>query len=145
MKMIEVDTKVENGRLKSNKATIKAIIKSFEGKFITISFKPQKRTRSGNQNKYYWGVIIPIWRELLFTEWGEHYSTKETHEFLKYNCNFIEKVNTTTGEIMRLSKSTTENSVTEQELFLDHARKLALEMFNTEIPLPNQQLTIYED
>jgi len=145
MKMIEVDTKVENGRLKSNKATIKAIIKSFEGKFITISFKPQKRTRSGNQNKYYWGVIIPIWRELLFTEWGEHYSAKETHEFLKYNCNFIEKVNTTTGEIMRLSKSTTENSVTEQELFLDHARKLALEMFNTEIPLPNQQLTIYED
>jgi hypothetical protein len=39
-----------------------------------------------------------------------------------------------------MSKSTTENTTTDQEIFHDRCRKLALEMFNVSIPLPNQQV-----
>jgi hypothetical protein len=99
-----------------------------------------RKQRSNNQNAYYHGVIVSIWQNILLTEWGDHYSKQETHEFLKYNCNYIEKVNEQTGEIVRMSKSTTENTTTDQEIFHDRCRKLALEMFGVEIKLPNEAI-----
>ena len=113
----------------------------FEGKTILITFQLNRKRRSNNQNSYYWAVIVPLWANILLTEWGEPYSIQETHEFLKYNCNFTEKVNENTGEVIRVSKSTKDNSTTEQEEFHLRARQLALEMFNVDIPEPNEQIT----
>ena len=142
MKSVEIITDVKNGNLSRNRNIIKKAISNFEGKTITITIKLSKKTRSNNQNSYYWGVILPIWKDILFNEWGEIFSTDETHEFLKFNCNYIEKVNEATGEVVRVSKSTKDNSTTDQEMFHLNARQLALEMFNVEIPEPNEQLTI---
>ena len=142
MKKIEIDTKVINGQMKQNRPLILKALKAFEGVNITVTISKRKKKRSTNQNSYYWAVIVPFWKQIFLDEWGEVYSQSQTHEFLKYNCNFTEKVNKETGEIIRVSKSTTENSTTDQELMCKQARDLALEMFNIEIPLPNEQINI---
>jgi hypothetical protein len=142
MKKIEIDTQVINGQMKQNRPLILKALKAFEGINITITIAKRKKQRSNNQNAYYWAVIVVFWQNILLTEWGDVYSKDQTHEFLKYNCNYIEKVNEETGEILRISKSTTENSTVEQELLCTNARNLALEMFNTVIPLPNTQMNI---
>ena len=142
MKKIEIISSVENGKLVRNRNRLLQAFKSFEGKVIVITVKRRSNARSSNQNRYYWGVIVPIWQEIILTEWGEIWSKEETHEFLKYNCNYIEKVNESTGEIIRVSKSTTENSTTDSEMMHKQARDLAYEMFNVTIPLPNEQINI---
>jgi hypothetical protein len=142
MKKIEITTSIINGKIKRNKNIVIDAFKTFEGKEFTLILKPFRKLRSNNQNAYYWGLVIPIWQKIIQDEWGEYYSKEEIHEFLKYNCNYIEKVNESTGEILRLSKSTTENSTTDQEAFHTQARNIAFEMFNIEIPLPNTQTQI---
>ena len=142
MKKVEIISLVENGRLKSNRGVISRVIEQFNGKEISITIKLNRKRRSGKQNSYYWAVIVPIWKDILYNEWGEFYSSADTHEFLKYNCNYQEKVNEGTGEVIRVSKSTQSNTTTDQELFHEHARKLAYDMFDAVIPLPNEQLTI---
>jgi len=142
LKLIEITSQVVGGKLKRNRKLLTDAVASFEGKTITITLKQKRTQRSSSQNAYYFGVIIPIWQNLLHDEWGEFYSIKETHEFLKYNCNYREKINTETGEILRVSKSTTENTTTDQEEFHEQCRRLAKEMFNTDIPLPNKQINL---
>lgn len=142
MKSIEIITNVVNGKINRNRSLLTKAIEQFNGKEIVIKISRKRKTRSNLQNSYYWGVIIPIWTNLLLTEWGEIHSKQETHEFLKYNCNFREVVNEVTGEIIKLSKSTTENSTVDMELFQEKARQLAFEMFNVTIPLPNEQVKI---
>ena len=142
MKKFEIITSIVNGKIKRNAKTVISAFKSFEGKNLILILKPLRKTRSISQNAYYWGVVIPIWQNILQSEWGEFYSKEETHEFLKYNCNYVEKVNMGTGEIIRLSKSTTQNSTTDQEEFHLKCRQLAEEMFSVIIALPNEQILI---
>lgn len=142
MKGVEIITRVENGTFKRNRSLIKQVIKQFEGKDILLKITKKRKTRSNEQNRYYWGVIIKFWQLLLIEEWGEYYTTNQTHEFLKYNCNYSEKVNEDTGEILRVTNSTTDNSTTDQEIFQEKCRRLADDMFGSLIPLPNEQMTI---
>lgn len=142
MKKIEITSSVVGGRLYRNRKRLAEAIASFEGKTINIIVKVSRKRRSDAQNGYYWAVIVVIWQKIFYEEWGEHYSKAETHEFLKFNCNYYEKVNERTGEIIRISKSTCDNSTVDQEMFHDNARKLAFEMFSVEIPLPNEQINL---
>lgn len=142
MKSFEIVTDVKNGSFSRNMNRIREAIRSYEGKTITLTIKVKRKQRSVKQNSYYWAVIVVIWRKIIQDEWGEFYSAADTHEFLKYNCNYVEKVNTDTGEVIRASKSTKENSTSEQEDFHLAARQLAETMFNVIIPLPEEQIKI---
>lgn len=141
MRKISIITEIKNGKLIRNQNLIKKAIESFEGKIIVMELKVNRNKRSNNQNRYYWAVIVPIWQNIIETEWGEYYGKNEMNEFLKYNCNFVEKA-TDSGEVLRTVKSSTTNDTQEQERFHDATRKLAMDMFNTDIPLPNEQITI---
>lgn len=142
MKSFEIITDVKNGSFSRNINRIREAIRSYEGKTLTLSLKVSRKERSINQNNYYWAVIVIIWRKLIQDEWQEFFTSNEVHEFLKYNCNYIEKYDETTGEILRISKSTKENSTVEQEEFHSRARELAFTMFKCEIPLPKEQIKI---
>ena len=133
--------KVVNGKL-TNADQLVSNLDKFEGKVVTIDVKLYKAKRSNNQNSYYWSVIVPLWKQILADEWGELRTLEQTHEFLKYNCNYDEKVNEDTGEVFKLSKSTTKNNTKEQEMFHEKCRQLAYENFNIVIPLPNEQAKI---
>lgn len=139
---ITVPIKILNGKFASNLNQVRDICTAHEGCLIHVTFHKRKNTRSLNQNSYYWAVIIPIIQNCIKEEWGELWTLDKTHDFLKNNCNFEELINEDTGEVVRRVKSTTENSTVEQEIFHEKCRKLASDFFNTQIPLPNENLEI---
>lgn len=135
-------TDVVNGNLKRNRGEITNALKSFEGKTIKLTIEKFTKTRSNNQNSYYWAVIIPILKDAIYNEWGEVWSKEKTHDFCKMQFNYLEKVNEYSGEIIRVPKSTTENTTTTQEEYNLEIRKFTKEWFNVEIPLPNENLNL---
>lgn len=129
-----------NGNLQRNKAKILQAIKSFDGKEIEIIIKRKRKSRSNPQNAYYFGVIIPITQRAINDEWGEIWSIQKTHEFLKNMFLYEERTNHDTSEIIKIPKSTTENSTLEQEMYHTQIRNFLLEWFNVDIPLPNEHI-----
>lgn len=114
MKKISIISDVNNGNLKRNRGEITNALKSFEGKTIKLTIEKFANKRSNNQNSYYWFVVIPILKDAILNEWGEVWSKEKTHEFCKMQFNYFEKINEETGEIVRVPKSTTENTTTTQ-------------------------------
>ena len=137
-----ITTEVKNSKLTRNRKLIMDVIASFEGKVIEITIQKKRKQRSNPQNRFYWGVIIPIWRNLLLNEWGEVHTNESTHEFLKMNFGYNERVDESTGEIFRSPRSTTENSTVEMEEYHEVLRQKAFEMFEAVIPLPNEQIEL---
>lgn len=142
MKKISIISDVNNGNLKRNRGEITNALKSFEGKTIKLTIEKFANKRSNNQNSYYWFVVIPILKDAILNEWGEVWSKEKTHEFCKMQFNYFEKINEETGEIVRVPKSTTENTTTTQEEYHLEIRKFTKEWFNVEIPLPNEHLNL---
>lgn len=70
--------RVSNGRLQlANKAGFIKAIQSMNGKDVEISVSTKSTGRTGNQNRYYWGVLIDV----IATETGNDPET--VHEALK--------------------------------------------------------------
>ena len=139
---IEITTSILNGLFKRNRTTVLTAIKSFEGKEVVITIDRLKKKRSNNQNSYYWGVLIPLTKKAILDTWGEVWSIEKTHSYLKENFCFYEKVNESTGEVIKVPKSTTENTTTEMEFYHLEIRKHLLEWFNVDAPEPNENLTL---
>ena len=53
---------------------------------------------------------------------------------------FSERINEDTGEILKIPKSTTENTTSDQEDYHTEIRQFMLEYFNVNCPLPNEQI-----
>jgi hypothetical protein len=139
---IQIKSLVQNGLLKRNRNLILDAINSFEGKEILITFEKPKKKRSNPQNSYLWSVLYPITQNAIKNEWGEIWNIEKVHEFYKIQFNVIEKVNEETGQIIKLPKSTTENTTTQQEEYHLQIREFLKEWFNINAPLPNEHLTL---
>jgi hypothetical protein len=55
---------------------------------------------------------------------------------------YYEKLNEATSEIIKVPKSTTENSTTDQEEFHSEIRNFLKEWFNIDAPLPNEDIML---
>ncbi len=138
----EIRSNVENGILKRNRNLLIDAIKSFEGQNVIVTIEKAKKKRSNPQNAYYWGVLIGITIEAIKNEWGEIWSIEKTHEFLKTKFLFFERVNESSGEILKIPKSTTENTTTDQENYHTEIRNFLKEWFNVDAPLPNDEIKL---
>ena len=70
-------------------------------------------------------------------------TNEQVHEMLK--LKFLKEsilVNEETGEYLERIKSTTELSTVDFMEYIQQIQKFAIEYFNTEIPDPNQELTL---
>ena len=141
MKKVTIYTEVKNGKI-TNRSKIVQILESFEGKRIEITFQRANKKRSNEQNRYYWGVIVPMFQQGIFDCFGEIWDIKTTHEHLKSNFNREEKVNKKTGEIVSLIKSTSQNSTIEMEEYHENIRTWMLTNMDIICPLPNEDLTL---
>lgn len=141
MKKITIYTEVVNGKLTNSNKIIEAY-KSFEGKRIEVTIQRAKKKRSNSQNRYYWGVIVPLFQQGIKECFGELWSSEKTHEHLKLNFNFEEKVNFKTSEVTRLYKSTSENSTIEMEEYQEKIRTWMFENMDIVVPLPNEDLLL---
>lgn len=142
MKSITVVSKVINGSITRNRNKIIDAIRCFEGKDIEITIKRKRKTRTTPQNAYMWGVIIPLTEDAIKKEWGEVWSKDKVHEFYKNMFLFHEKINEETGEVVRVPKSTTENTTVEQDEYHSQCREFLKEWFNVDCPLPNEEISL---
>lgn len=139
---IQIKSFVENGKLKRNRTLILDAIKSFEGKEVELTLDKPKNKRTNPQNSYLWSVLYPITQQAIKNEWGEVWNIEKVHEFYKMQFNITEKINEKTGQIIKLPKSTTENTTTQQEEYHLQIREFLQEWFNVTAPLPNENLTL---
>lgn len=104
-------------------------LKSLNGTNRVRITSARKGKRSGQQNRYYWGVIIKAFADYLYED-GTADSKLEAaeiaHEYLKrrFNSMAVSMINKETGEekIERLVKSTTKLSTKEFCDYVDRCR-----------------------
>jgi len=141
----QVITSIHNGKFKRNLNTVLDIVKQFNGMEVLLTFEKPKKKRSNSQNAYLWSVLYPISQNAIRDMWGEVWSIEKVHEFYKLHFNYVEKVNEQTGEVVKIPKSTTENTTTQQEEYHAQIREFLSEWFNVTAPLPNEDISIIFD
>ena len=117
------------------------LIKSFEGKELTITIEKKKNNRSILQNNYYWGVVIPMLREGM-KEHGMNVTKEECHELMKHKFCIKEIVNEKTGEIMKYAGSTTELTTIDFMELVQNIQQFAAEFLAVNIPSPGEEMII---
>lgn len=120
-----------------------AIKKAFDGLKdgayeLTIT---RKSKRSLPQNRYYFGVCVNMVKEALH-DLGHDISLEETHEWMKSKFNYTEIVNTNTGEVERVPRSTTELSKEDFGAYIEKIQQFAAEFLNIIIPDAGTQMTL---
>jgi hypothetical protein len=138
----EIISEVKNGTLTRNTNLIKDAIQTFEGKQIVIKIEKAKKKRSTQQNRFYYGVIIPIVQNCL-KEAGHIMTNESTHDLIK--LKFLKEalfVNEETGEVIERIKSTTELSTSQFMDLLAEINNFTFEYFGVSLPSPNDDLTL---
>jgi hypothetical protein len=138
----EIISEVKNGSLTRNRNLIKDAIATFEGKQVVIKIEKFKKKRSTQQNRFYYGVIIPIVQNCL-KEAGHIMTNESTHDLIK--LKFLKEtlfVNETTGEVIERIKSTTELSTSQFMDLLAEINNFTFEYFGVILPSPNDDLTL---
>ena len=138
----EIVSEVKNGSLTRNRNLIKDAISTFEGKQLVIKIEKFKKKRSTQQNRFYYGVIIPIVQNCL-KEAGHIMTNESTHDLIK--LKFLKEtlfVNEITGEVIERIKSTTELSTSQFMDLLAEINNFTFEYFGVSLPSPNDDLTL---
>lgn len=116
-------------------------LKRFAGKKVQISIKLDRATRSSQQNRYYFGIVVPLVMQGLI-ELGHDVNKQDTHEFIKANFNYEEIVNKDTGEMFRITKSTARLNKNDFGVMIEKLKVFASEYLNIYIPEPNEDLKL---
>jgi len=138
----EIISEVKNGSLTRNRNLIKDAIATFEGKQIVIKIEKAKKKRSTQQNRFYYGIILPIVQNCL-KEAGHVMTNESTHDLIK--LKFLKEtlfVNEDTGEVIERIKSTTELSTSQFMDLLAEINNFTFEYFGVILPSPNDDLTL---
>ena len=138
----EIISEVKNGSLTRNRNLIIDAIATFEGKQIVIKIEKFKKKRSTQQNRFYYGIVIPIVQNCL-KEAGHIMTNESTHDLIK--LKFLKEtlfVNETTGEVIERIKSTTELSTSQFMDLLAEINNFTFEYFGVSLPSPNDDLTL---
>lgn len=131
---------VKDGRLVLDaRGAFLEAVRGLDGKLIVVELR-QSRSRSNQQNRYYWGAVIPIIQDAM-KKVGVSMSIEQVHELLKYKFLQIEYV-TTDGEIINSVGSTKELNPSEFNEYLEKITEWSATYLGVEIPEPNQQTTL---
>jgi hypothetical protein len=91
----------------------------------------KKNRRSLSQNAYYWSAVV------------HDLTLEETHDFLKGRFNAKEIINTDTGEVISVPRSTTELNKTQFGEYIEKIQQFSIEYLGVNIPSPNEQVKIF--
>lgn len=142
MKKYTFYTQVNNGVLQKKYSTlIKDCIQEFEGKKVTIIIEQTRRKRSNQQNRFYWGCVIPIIKEALYNL-GEKLTNEEVHDLIKFKFLKYDKPINEDGLFITKIKSTSELTKSEFMELISEIQQWSSEYFNCIIPDPNTQIEI---
>lgn len=110
-------------------------IKSMSLSSVELTIK-EKSNRSTQQNRYYWGAVIPIIREGM-KRLGIVMNSEQVHELLKYKF-LIHELVTNDGDVIKTIGSTRELSKYDFNQFIEQVRQWSIEYLHTDIPEPNE-------
>lgn len=121
-----------------NSALIRKLFNALQdGKYIVEINSANKR--SNPQNRYYWGLVIPLIKKGI-EDMGTELTAEETHEFLKAKFNYTELVNEETGQTEFIPRSTTALNKLQFSEYVEKIQRFAAEFLNVEVPDPGVQL-----
>ena len=138
---VKINTTVKAGRMIRNRNELTSALNQFEGQEITLSIEKAKKVRSTQENRYYWGLVIPLIKAGLKDATSESYSAEQVADLMKTRFLMID-VYIGDSDVMTRIKSTTELSTIEMERYLQECRTFAQEYLGVTIPMPNEDLTI---
>jgi hypothetical protein len=143
----KIISSVENGNLKRNREQVKQAIAEFEGKNIVITIEKLKKSRSNNQNAYYWGVVIPIVQSGLKDATGEFRSADSIHYgiLLPLFSPTNEIVNIDTGQVLSEKISSSEMTTVQFMEYVLEVQKWSAEFLGVDIPNPNEEILLNLD
>ncbi len=122
----------ENGTFSAkDKEKFRAAFDCHRGYEVEFSPKRHKKNRSLNQNRFYWGAVIPLIGDAM----GES-DPEAIHGMLKNELNYY--MATVAGRDIRVPMSTADLNTADFEAYLERIRRWALEFFTLDIPLPNE-------
>lgn len=124
---------VKNGKYTlQNPELFKKDVQRLEGKPAYLAVGELKKNRSGNQNRYYWGIVV----EILSNELG--YTPDEIHEILKSKFLMKKTIMLDNSEEFKIAHSTTKLSTKEFEEYAKNIRVWSAIELEIQIPEPNE-------
>ena len=103
-----------------------------DGTLLDVEVRRQQKTRSSEENRYYWGVVLKMLSENI----GE-YTKDEWHGFM--NSRFLKQVVNVGGKVnLDYVTSSAIISTKEFEEYLEEIRRWAATTFGLDIPEPNE-------
>ena len=142
-----IGTVSPTGEIKLPKRLRSEVGKAFAGKDIVATFARPKKTRSSEQNRYYWGVVVRMVCE-GFQALGNPVNPDNnedielTHEYLKRRFLQPIQVADVNGEVHDLGHTTTNLSTSQMMDYIAQVQQFAAEFLNTVIPDPGEQAEI---
>lgn len=139
--MFEIVAEVDPGGTLPPKAAkqLSDALRSFPGKKVTVTVKPYQKRRSGNQNRYYFGVVIPLVTQ-FFRDAGNMVDAEDVHNYLKLRVGKLAQIMVTPdGEVTKTLGSTAKLSTAEFEAYMLRIRAWGAE-YGLIVPEPNESL-----
>jgi hypothetical protein len=128
----------DNGRLPDvARLDIAALLSQLPGKMVRVEISLYRKRRSDGQNKYYWGVIVPVVTRML-RDFGNEVNEYDTHDYLKTRVMKLGRMMIGPGgEPERVLGSTSEVPLEEWGEKMEMIRSWAAS-HGTQIPLPGE-------
>jgi len=147
MSKIEIITSISNGIFKRNRNLVLQAIQSFNDKDVIISFSKPKKSRSNNQNRFYWGVVLPLVQSGLVDATGELRSVDNIHYkiLLPLFAPTNEMINKDTGESLNERLTSSEMTTTQFCEYILEVQKWGAEFLGIDIPSPNEETLLNFD
>lgn len=133
---------IEAGKMKTPTPFVKMLWELKDGKYVIEIAAHNKR--SNPQNRYYFGLVIPLIQEGI-KQLGTEITKEECHEFLKARFNSEEIVNTETGEFVIIPRSTAGLNKELFSAYIEKVHQFAAEFLSIEIPSPGMQTAFHYD
>lgn len=141
---IEIITSILSGKFKRNRNLVLNTIQHFEGKNVVITFSKPKKSRSNNQNAYYWGVVINLVQQGLLDATGELRSANDIHYniLLPMFAPINDIINKEMGEVINERITSSAMTTTQFMEYILEIQKWSAEFLNIDIPNPNEEITL---
>lgn len=132
---IEIALRGEHLVLQNKTKVLEDVMLSGETSFVGY-IEPKKPKRSNQQNRAFFGVLIPHMRKALYGV-GYDLTDSEVHEWVKRQFLTVEKINHETGEVIEFSRGTSSLTRAEHANLYDRCQRFAAEFLNYNIPDPD--------
>ena len=114
---------------------------TFAGKEVEVIVQRRRSKRSDQQNRYYWGGVVPIVCMGL-NDIGYRINEADTHEYLKATFLKDSIVNENTGELLPMVGSTRKLTTVEFMEYIQDIQRWAAEFLGVNVPDPGEQIQI---